>query len=166
MPERRPLPGRNRLAESRTLPYRRRRGGVEKTIPSRERAAESQKATERLAPTERQASTERKYSPLEETHRFTHPRRKKRDRPPEEGGNLLVDLITLPVLGAPRMVRWIGKKTVEAVEQDQFDEGALQGQLLDLQMHYELGEMTEEQYDEQETALLARLSVIREAKSD
>ena len=120
---------------------------------------ESKKATEGLKP------TERKYALLEETHRFTHPRRRKRERPPG-GGDFLLDVLTLPVLGAPRMVYWIAKKMVETVVQEEFDEGALQGQLLDLQMRYELGEMSEEEYTQQETALLERLRVIREAKSE
>jgi len=123
-----------------------------RTPPSRDRMAESKEPTER------------KYAPLEETHRFTHPRRRKKERPPG-GGDFLVDILTLPVLGAPRMAHWLGKKLVETAEQEEFDEGALQGQLLDLQMRYELGEVSEEEYTQQETALLERLRVIREAKS-
>ncbi|MFQ5873049.1 MAG: gas vesicle protein GvpG [Dehalococcoidia bacterium] len=80
------------------------------------------------------------------------------------GGNLLVDILTLPVLGAPRMVHWVSKKLAETVEQDEMDEGRLQGQLLDLQMRYELGEIDDDEYAEQETAILDRLSVVRKAK--
>ncbi|MFQ5933176.1 MAG: gas vesicle protein GvpG, partial [Dehalococcoidia bacterium] len=141
------------------------RARVDRTLPTGKRMEESTKATERLTSTQRLKPTERKYSTLDETRRFTHPRKKKRERPPE-GGNLLMDILTLPVLGAPRMAAWIGKKTVQAVEQEEFDEGALQGQLLDLQMRYELGEVSGEEYDEQETALLERLRLIREAKEE
>ena len=171
MPERRINPSREKLAESRTLPYRRRRAESDKTLPSHQRMAESKESTEQLRPAERARPTERltpaerKGRSLEETHRFTHPKRKKRSVVPGEP-NLLVDLLTLPILGAPRMVSWIGKKTVETVEQSEFDEGAVQGQLLELQMRYELGELTEEEYTEQETALLERIKVIREAKEE
>ena len=78
----------------------------------------------------------------------------------------MFDVLTLPLLGAPRMVAWIGTKLAETAKQEEFDEGALQGQLLDLQMRYELGEVSDEEYTEQETALLERLSVIREATSE
>ena len=165
MPERRTLPKRENMAETRTLPYRKRRAGVDKTLPTRKRMAEAKKPTEGLRPTERLRPTESKFRTLEQTHRFTHPRKKKRERPREES-NLLVDLLTLPILGAPRMVRWIGKKTSEAVEAQEFDEGAIQGQLLDLQMRYEMGEITAEECDEQESALLERLKEIREAKAE
>jgi len=83
-----------------------------------------------------------------------------------EGGNLLLDVLTLPVLGAPRLVVWIAQKTLEAAHREMFDEGAVQGQVLDLQMRYDLGEMGEEEYLQQEAALLERLRVIREAKGE
>jgi len=92
------------------------------------------------------------------------PIRKRRVVRAEGGSNLLVDILTLPVLGAPRIVNWFGKKISEAVEQEELDEGKLQGQLLELQMRYELGELNDEEYSEQETAILDRLSVVRKAK--
>ena len=165
MPERRTIPVRERMAETRTLPYRKRRGQVDKTLPARKRMEEAKKPTEVKLLYERLKPTERRYQFLEETRRFTHPRKKKRERQPEEG-NLLVDLITLPILGVPRMIKWLGKKTTDAVEQEEFDEEAIQGQLLDLQMRYELGELTEEEYDQEEAALLERLGKVREAKEE
>ncbi|MFQ5872497.1 MAG: gas vesicle protein GvpG [Dehalococcoidia bacterium] len=93
--------------------------------------------------------------------------RKRRGQRQQPGGsNLLVDILTLPVLGAPRMVHWAARKLSEEVEHQEFDEGAIQGQILDLQMRYELGEINDEEYDQQETALLDRLSYIRRAKEE
>ena len=82
----------------------------------------------------------------------------------KQGGDLLVDILTFPVLGMPRMVHWVSKKLAETVEQDEMDEGKLQGDLLELQMRYELGEINDDEYAEQETAILDRLSAIRRAK--
>ena len=80
----------------------------------------------------------------------------------EEGGNLLLDILTFPVLGAPRMVHWVGKKLNEEIEHQEFSEDKVQGQLLDLQMRREVGDISDEEYEEQETALLERLTYIRE----
>ena len=91
----------------------------------------------------------------------------KRRRPvavQEGGGDLLLDVLTAPVLGVPRLVHWVAKKLIEEVERQEFDEGKLQGQLLDLQMRRELDEIGDEEYSRQETALLHRLNYIRQMK--
>ena len=62
------------------------------------------------------------------------------------------------------MVHWIAKKLVERAEEEEMDEGKLQGDLLELQMRYELGEINDDEYAEQETAILDKLSAIRRAK--
>jgi len=82
----------------------------------------------------------------------------------KEGGDLLTNILTFPILGAPIMVHWVAQKLVEAAEQEALDEGKLQGKLLELQMQYELGEIDDEEYARQETAILERLNAIRKAK--
>ena len=84
----------------------------------------------------------------------------------KQGGDLISDILTFPLLGAPRMVHWIAKKIAETVEQETMDEGKLQGDLLELQMRYELGEINDDEYAEQETDILDRLSAIRRAKEE
>ena len=84
----------------------------------------------------------------------------------KQGGDLLTDILTAPVLGVPRMVHWVAKKLAETVEQEEMDEGKLQGNLLELQMRYELGEIDDGEYAEQETAILDKLSAIRRAKEE
>jgi hypothetical protein len=64
------------------------------------------------------------------------------------------------------MVHWVAQKLAEAVEQEELDEGKLQGELLELQMQYELGEIDDEGYARQETAILERLNAIRKAKEE
>jgi len=91
-------------------------------------------------------------------------RKRKTQQSQKQGGSLLIDILTLPVLGAPRMVHWVAQKIAEVVEQEEKDEGKLQGELLELQMRYELGEIDDNEYAKQETAILDRLSAIRRAK--
>lgn len=84
----------------------------------------------------------------------------------EGGGNVLLDILLFPVIGMPKMVSWFGKKLGETAEQEELDEGKLQGQLLELQMRYELGEINDEEYSEEETEILDRLSAIRKVKEE
>jgi hypothetical protein len=73
-------------------------------------------------------------------------------------------LLTLPVLGAPRLVNWVAGTLAEEEENQLLDEGAVRGQLLELQDLYESGALTEDEYDRQEAMLVDRLKSIREAK--
>lgn len=90
-------------------------------------------------------------------------------RPAGEGnkggeGMGLLDLLTLPVLVPVQGVHWLAEKLAEEAERELYDEERVRGQLLELQTRYEQGEMAEEEYDQQERALLERLNAIREAK--
>ena len=73
-------------------------------------------------------------------------------------------LLTLPALGAPRLVRWLGRTVFEQVERELLDEGRVRGQLLELQERYDSGALSDDQYDLQEAMLVDRLKDIREAK--
>jgi len=78
--------------------------------------------------------------------------------------DLLLQLVTLPVLGIPMLVKWIGEQINEAVEQELYDEEAVESELVELELCYDLGEISEEEYIEAEEALLARMKAIREHK--
>ncbi len=93
-------------------------------------------------------------------------KKRRRIQQQKQAGDLLVDILTAPVLGVPRMVHWVAKKLAEAAEQEQMDEGKLQGNLLELQMRYELGEIDDDEYAREETAILDQLSAIRRAKEE
>ncbi len=93
-------------------------------------------------------------------------KKSRRTQQQKQGGDLLTDALTFPILGIPMMVHWVAKKLAETAEQDEMDEGKLQGELLELQMRYELGEINDDEYAEQETAILDRLSAIRRAKEE
>ena len=75
-------------------------------------------------------------------------------------------LLTSPILGPVKSVHWLAKKVAEAAEGELLDEDRVRGELLELQMRLEMGEITEEEYDKQEKVLVERLNAIREAKAE
>jgi len=79
---------------------------------------------------------------------------------------LIFDLLTAPVLGPIRGVKWLGEKIAEAAESELMDEDRVRGELLELQIRLELDEITEEEYDRQERVLVEQLNAIREAKAE
>ena len=76
------------------------------------------------------------------------------------------DLLTSPVLGPIRGVHWLANKVTEAAEGELLDESKVRGELLELQMRLDMGEIIEEEYDKQEKVLVERLNAIREAKAE
>jgi hypothetical protein len=81
-------------------------------------------------------------------------------------GGILFGLLTAPVLGPIRGVHWLAEKIAEAAEDELLDEDKVRGELLELQIRLEMGEITEEEYEKQEKALVERLNAIREAKAE
>lgn len=77
-----------------------------------------------------------------------------------------LDLLMSPVLGAPMAVHWLANKLSQEAEHELLDESRVRAELLELQGRYDLGEINDDEYDEQETALLKRLSAIREVKAE
>lgn len=78
---------------------------------------------------------------------------------------LLMDLLTLPVTGPLKGVIWIAEKVAEQAERELYDEGAVRGKLTELELRYDLGEISEEEYLAAEDTLLARLKIIRERQA-
>lgn len=74
-------------------------------------------------------------------------------------------LLTLPVLGAPRLTHWLARTLGEEAMRQYLDEGPVRAQLLELQGRYDAGEIGEDDYDRAEVALLERLSTIRKFKA-
>ena len=70
----------------------------------------------------------------------------------------LIDSILLaPVKG----VIWLGKKINEVVEKEISDQGVIKENLMELQLQFELDEISEDEYNKKEKELLERLDVIR-----
>ncbi len=76
---------------------------------------------------------------------------------------LLIDDILLAPLKA---VVWMGKKINEVVEKEVSDEGRIKEKLMELQLRFELDEISEQEYDKQEKEILAQLDAIRKAKEE
>jgi len=70
----------------------------------------------------------------------------------------LIDSILLaPIKG----VIWLGKKFNEVIERETSDEGVIKEKLMELQLQFELDEISEDEYNKKEKELLERLDVIR-----
>lgn len=68
----------------------------------------------------------------------------------------LIDDILLAPLNA---VVWLGKKLNDVAVEEFSDEGRIKEQLMELQMRFELDEISEEELIKQEKKLLERLSI-------
>ena len=79
--------------------------------------------------------------------------------------NIIIDLLTAPILGPIKGVKWLGEKMAEAAWEELLDEGRARGQLLELQMRLDMGEISEEEYAAQEKGLLEWLDEIRKIKA-
>jgi hypothetical protein len=77
----------------------------------------------------------------------------------------LLDLLTFPILGPIKGVAWIAEKVAEQADKELYDEDGVRGQLMELELRYDLGEISEEEYLAAEEALLERLRVIRERQA-
>lgn len=74
---------------------------------------------------------------------------------------LLTTLLTLPVSGPIQGVLWIAGKLTEQAEQELYDPDTVRRALVELELRYDLGEISEDEFLDAEDALLERLSVIR-----
>jgi hypothetical protein len=79
--------------------------------------------------------------------------------------DFLTQLLTLPLMGPIKGVTWIAEKVAEQVDKELYDEDKVRGQLMELELHFDLGEIDEEEYLAAEDVLLARLKVIRERQA-
>jgi len=68
-------------------------------------------------------------------------------------------------MGILKMVIWIAEKVAEQAEKELYDEGKVRGQLMELELRYDMGEISEEEYERAEDALLKQLRVIREREA-
>ena len=75
---------------------------------------------------------------------------------------LIDDILLAPLNG----VVWLGKKINEVTEREFSDEGLIKEKLMQLQLRFEVDEISEEDYNRQEKELLGRLEAIRKAKEE
>ncbi len=75
---------------------------------------------------------------------------------------LLSDILLLPVTGPARGLYFILEQIRDQVDAEQHETGSqISEELMNLAMRYELGEISEQAYAEQESALLERLNEVR-----
>lgn len=77
----------------------------------------------------------------------------------------LLDLLTFPVLGPIKGIKWIAEKVGEQADKELYNEDAVRGKLLELELRMDLGEISEEEYASTEEALMAHLRLIRERQA-
>ena len=75
---------------------------------------------------------------------------------------IIDDILLFPI----KFPIWIGKKLRESAYQEMTDESKIHEELLALQMRYEMGEVSEETYEKEETRLMERLEAVRKMKEE
>jgi hypothetical protein len=75
---------------------------------------------------------------------------------------LIDDILLAPLKG----VIWLGEKINDIAEREVSDEENIKEKFMELQLRFELDEISEEEYTKQEKELMARLEAIREAKEE
>jgi len=75
---------------------------------------------------------------------------------------LIDDILLAPLNG----IIWLGKKINEVAEKEFSDEGLIKEKLMQLQLRFEMDEISEDEYNKQEKELLERLEAIRKAKEE
>jgi uncharacterized membrane protein len=71
---------------------------------------------------------------------------------------IIDDILLSPLKG----LVFLGKKIDEIIQKEMSDEGKIKERLMELQLRYEMDEISEEEYDRQEEELLNLLEQIRE----
>ena len=75
---------------------------------------------------------------------------------------LLTTLLFFPVAGPVAGIRWSLSKVQSVVEEELTDDTPVKQDLMELQMKFELGDITDAEYAEQEVVIMARLREVRE----
>ncbi|MBI4333889.1 MAG: gas vesicle protein GvpG [Chloroflexi bacterium] len=77
----------------------------------------------------------------------------------------ILDLLLLPFLGPLKGLAFVARHIAEEGERAWYDEDALMGALLDLEIQLQDGEISQEEYTRLETELVERLGEARRRKT-
>lgn len=80
--------------------------------------------------------------------------------------SFLAKLLTFPVMGPIKGLVWVAEKIADQAESELYDADKIRGQLMELELRYDMGDISEEEYMEVEEALLERLREIRERQRE
>ena len=83
-----------------------------------------------------------------------------------DGGNIgLLDILLLPLLWPMQGTVWIAKQVKKHAESELYDEDGVRRQLTELELRYDLEEISEEEYLATEEALLERMRAIQRRRA-
>lgn len=75
---------------------------------------------------------------------------------------ILDDILFSPL----KLTIWLGEKLRDAAYNEMTDESKIHEGLLHLQMRFEMDEISEEEYEKEETRLMEQLEMIRKMKEE
>jgi hypothetical protein len=78
--------------------------------------------------------------------------------------NLLLKLLTFPVMGPLDATVWAARKIAERAENVYYDDMPIRVALQELELRLDLGEISEEAFEAEEALLLVRLQEVRDYK--
>jgi len=77
----------------------------------------------------------------------------------------LLKVVTFPVSLPLEGLLWVAERIKDQAEAEYYDEGAVRGRLLELELKLDMGEITEEEYQAAEDELIGLLNEIRERRA-
>ena len=79
---------------------------------------------------------------------------------------MLLRLLTLPLMGPIEGVAWIGEQILERANAELDDKENLHKRLLALQLAFDMGDISEEDFEEQEEELLLAIQEMEDSETD
>lgn len=79
---------------------------------------------------------------------------------------MLLKLLTLPITGPLDGIFWIGEQILERANAELDDKENLQKQLLALQLAFDIGDISEEDFETQEEELLLKIQAMEEEEEE
>lgn len=77
---------------------------------------------------------------------------------------MILRLLTLPILGPLEGITWIGEQLLERASAELDDKENLSKRLLALQLAFDMGEMSEEDFEIQEEELLIAMQALEDER--
>lgn len=79
---------------------------------------------------------------------------------------MLIKLLTLPIIGPLDGIVWLGEQILERANAELDDKENLQKQLLALQLAFDIGDISEEDFEIQEEELLLKIQAMEEEEEE
>lgn len=79
---------------------------------------------------------------------------------------MIFKLLSFPVTGPIEGVTWLGEQILDRANQELDDKENLNKRLLNLQLALDLGEISEEEYDQQEEEILLAMQALEEEEKE